>query len=707
MAHETLSLFPLTNPVLKFSLLLFIILITPYIFKKIKIPPIIGLILSGTIIGPHGISFMQRDSSIILYGTVGLLYIMFIAGLEIDIADFKRNKHKSIIFGLYTFLIPMFIGFSAMYHLLKLPILSSVLISSFFASHTLVTYPIITRYGITKNRAVNITIGGTMITDVLALLVLAVIVGLTKSTISFSFWTDLLMKFSFFVILVAIAFPIVTREFLKRENDSVGQYIFILGMVFLSAFFAELAGVEAIIGAFLAGLALNPLIPRNSGLKNRIEFIGNALFIPIFLIGVGMLINFKSVFTNLTTLWIGLVMVFTATLSKFLAAYLTQKTFRLNNDERSIIFGLSNSQAATTLAAVLVGYNIILGYDNMGEPIRLISEQIMDGTILMILFTCTIASFATQKGAHNLSLKMDLAKQEKPFIETERILIPISYPENMPELIQLGLSVKAKHREGQIFALSILSSESVNEAEERKANELLDKAISLGAATDEKIQTILRYDLNTAETISNVIKELKITDLIIGLHQKKGITDSFLGKITENILKKTPINTFIYHIVQPAHTMKRLVVVFPKNFDKEPGIHSLLQKIWKFCRSNGLYLICFGSESINSLISDYKKKHYIESEMIEFDNWEDFLYISSKIQDNDGLMIIMSRHGMISYNNNMQMIPRYLLRYFNKINYFLVFPIQNDIHSDQKTNKNNLFSLNTFRQNFHRKNVKN
>ncbi|HRQ31425.1 MAG TPA: cation:proton antiporter, partial [Saprospiraceae bacterium] len=352
---------PLENPVLKFLIILLIILIAPILLNKLKIPHLLGLIIAGAIIGPHGFFLIERDSGIILSGTAGLLYIMFLAGLEIDLAEFKKNSGKSLIFGMYTFLIPMILGIVVGIWVLKYSIPTSVLLASMFASHTLIAYPIISKLGIAKNKAVNITVGGTMITDTLALLVLAVIVGMTAGEVNTAFWVRLSVSLIVFASIVMLVFPLIARWFFKKYEDSVLQYIFVLVMVFMGSVLAEIAGVEAIIGAFLSGLALNRLIPHTSALMNRVEFVGNAIFIPFFLIGVGMLIDYRAFFMDIETIKVGTIMVVVATLAKFLAAWLAQKTFGFSVDQRRLIFGLSNAQAAATLAAVLVGYNIILG----------------------------------------------------------------------------------------------------------------------------------------------------------------------------------------------------------------------------------------------------------------------------------------------------------------------------------------------------------
>jgi Kef-type K+ transport system membrane component KefB len=395
---------PIINPVLKFLIILIIILLSPIVLNKFKVPNILGLIIAGAIVGPNGLNLLLRDSGIILSGTAGLLYIMFLAGLEVDLPEFKKNRYKSILFGLYTFCIPMLLGILVGVYVLDFSIYTSILLASMFASHTLIAYPIISKYGITRNRAVNITIGGTIITDTLALLVLAVIVGITTGEVTSGFWIKLLLSTLVFGLVVLFLFPIIGKWFLQKYTDTISQYIFVLVMMFSGAYLAELAGIEAIIGAFLSGIALNKLVPASSSLLNRIVFIGNAVFIPFFLLGVGMLVDYKAFFSDIETIKVAFVMTLTATFAKFIAAWLTQKTLKFSIDERSVIFGLSNAQAAATLAAVIIGYNIIIGKTASGEPIRLLNESILNGTIIMIMITCAIATIVAQKGAKNISI---------------------------------------------------------------------------------------------------------------------------------------------------------------------------------------------------------------------------------------------------------------------------------------------------------------
>lgn len=694
---------PLKNPVLIFSILLFIILFAPLVLNKLKIPHLIGLIISGLIIGPHGFNILLRDSSIVLFGTVGLLYIMFLAGLEIDLADFKKNSRKSLIFGLLTFSIPMTLGTLAGLYILNFSILTSVLLASMFASHTLITYPIISKLGITKNRAVNITVGGTMITDTLALLVLAAIAGMATGEVNNAFWIRLSVAVIIFGLIIVLLFPVIGRWFFKKFDDNISQYIFVLAMVFLGAFLAEASGIEAIIGAFLVGLALNRLIPRTSPLMNRIEFVGNALFIPFFLIGVGMLIDYRVFFSSFDTIIVAIVMIVIATLAKFMAAWITQKSFKFSTDERHIIFGLSNSQAAATLAAVLVGYNIILNKAEIEsaaligqiiEPERLLNDSILNGTILMILFTCTIASFVTQKGAQNIALSEMAENTEEEESTQEKILVPVNNAENTEELINLALIVKSKNNRTGLFALTIIDNQTTNSKEEKEAKKILKKAIVTASATDNHLTDLLRYDLNIANGITSVVKENKITDIILGLTTQKGISNNFLGNLTEGILAKTNVTTLIYKPSQPLSTIKRHLVFVPERAEREIGFPFWLLKIWNIARNTGSKIVFYCDKQTIEIISDVRKKHPILSDFVEFDDWDNFLILSREIKDDDNLIFVMSRKDRISYHNYMIKIPTYLNKYFIKTNFILVFPVQsggdefsnNDLHNQTALN---------------------
>lgn len=656
---------PLTNPVLKFLLILIIILAAPIFLNKIKIPHLLGLIIAGAIIGPFGLNLIERDSGIILSGTAGLLYIMFLAGLEIDIADFKKNTSRSLVFGMYTFIIPMVLGILSGIFILQFSITTSVLLASMFASHTLIAYPLISKLGVVKNKAVTMAVGGTMITDTLALLVLAVIVGMANGEVNSDFWIRLSVSLLAFGLIITILFPIIARWFFKKFDDNVAQYIFVLAMVFLGATLAELAGIEAIIGAFLTGLALNRLIPHTSPLMNRVEFVGNAIFIPFFLIGVGMLVDYRAFFKDWETLKVAAVMTIIATLAKFLAAWLTQKTYKLSLDERRIIFGLSNAQAAATLAAVLIGYNL-----------QIFDASVLNGTILMILVTCTIASFQAQKGAKNIALSEDLKSSTGEVETDERILIAINQENNLEELVNLGVTIKSKHNKKGLYALHIIDNDESHNNNEKQAKKLLQQAGRIAAATDTKLNELLRYDINLVNGITSSLKEQRITDLILGLNNEKGISDGFFSNLTLGILSKSNPTTLIYKPTQPFGTIKRHLVIVPDKAEKEIGFPFWIIKTWNIARNSGAKIVFYSSIDTQKVIREIQSKHPIECTFKEFSDWDDFLILSRDIEANDNLIVILSRKDKPSYTPSMQRIPSYLNKYFEGNSYILVYPMQ-------------------------------
>ena len=666
---------PLADPVLKFLLILLIILAAPLLLNKLRIPHLLGLIIAGAIIGPHGFNLVLRDSSIILSGTAGLLYIMFLAGLEIDMADFKRNSTKSLAFGMYTFLIPMILGTVVGIWVLRFNILTSVLLASMFASHTLIAYPIISKLGISKNKAVSITVGGTMITDTLALLVLTIIVGMATGQVNDMFWIRLGVSILIFALIVLFGFPFIGRWFFKHVHDNISQYIFVLVMVFLGSFLAQVAGMEAIIGAFLSGLALNRLIPQSSPLMNRVEFVGNAIFIPFFLLGVGMLIDYRTFFTSFETIKVGLIMIIVATAAKYIAAWMTQKTFHLSTDQRSVIFGLSNAQAAATLAAVMVGYNVITGTDANGEPIRLLNESVLNGTILMILVTCTIASFAAQKGAHNIAAQ-DISDKEENKKESEHILIPVSNEETVEELVNLSLAIKSPQNKNGLFALKVIDNHHSDEKALKQSRRVLQTAVNTAAATDTRMKDLLRYDLSVSNAIASVVKEREITDLVVGLHKDIDIPAAFLGHIVESVLAESSVSTFIYKPAQPISTVRRHLIIIPELAEKEIGFNQIIFRLRNVTQNTGAATVFYGSEATLNALKKLLAKKSGEASYIEFNDWDDFLIVFRDIKPDDTMWIILSRKEGLSYAPAMARIPKYLNKYFQANSFVLAYPVQ-------------------------------
>lgn len=671
---------PLTNPVIVFSLVLFIILFAPILFKKIKVPHIIGLIIAGVIVGPYGLNLLKRDSSIVLFGTVGLLYIMFLAGLEIDLDDFSKNKKKIFTFGALTFLLPFVFGTLASYYLLGYEPLSAMLLASMFSTHTLVAYPIVSKYGVIRNKAVAMAVGATMITDTLALLLLAAIAGMAKEQVSTGFWVQLGVASIIFVGIVFFLFPIITRWFFKRFDDSVSQYIFVLGMVFLASFLAEAAGIEAIIGAFFAGLVLNRFVPHSSALMNRINFVGNALFIPFFLISVGMLVDISVLVKGWGAAKVAVIITIVALITKYMAAKFAQILFKLSADEGKMLFGLTSSHAAATLAVILVGYNIIIGESPAGEPIRLLNEDVLNGTILLILVSCGIGSFVTEKAAKSISLNEESNTNTSTTEDVpKRILISLGHPEIANDLVDFGMLLKPPKDQMPVYGLHIVDEENETKDAAGKGKKILDAAVIHAVASENTITPLLRYDSSISNGIVYTIKEQQITDTVIGLH--KGADEKmFFGEIAENIIKRTFETIYVYKPAQPLNTLKRMVVVIPPYAEDEPGFAHWVYKLGDITKELGMKIFFYGEitslEAVEILCQRFKGT--LKFSCTEFTNWDDFLVFTREIQTNDLFIIVTSRRGYGSYIPQLNKLPYYLHNYFAKCSFVILYPEQLD-----------------------------
>lgn len=669
---------PLKNPVLQFSLILFIILFAPLLFNRLRIPSLVSLIIAGAIVGPHGLNLMLRDSSILLFGTVGLLYIMFLAGLEIDVDDFRKNSLKSTLFGLYTFFISIALGIAVGVYILEFPLLSSILIGSIFASHTLILYPLVSKLGIAKNQAVNLSIGGTLITDTLALLVLAVVAGIANGDIAGVFWLRLAIGVTLFACVVLFLFPVIARWFFKRFDDSVMQYLFVLALVFFSGFLAEAAGIEAIIGAFLGGLVLNRLIPHTSPLMNRIRFVGNAIFIPFFLIGVGMLIDIRAVFKDFETIKVAFVITAAASAAKYLSAWITQKLFGFSGDQRRLIFGLISAHAAVALATVLIGYNSITGTASDGTPLRLLNENVLNGTILFILVTCILASVIGQKGAHSIAVaeSVDEVAEKGSEKQEERILIPLSTSSDIDELVNLSVTLKSRKNRNGIYAMHVANYGMSDEAVKKQAGNLLEKAEVAASSTDNALEPILRYDCDVVNGIAGVIRERNITVLILGLQHQNSVTESFLGRSSEDILGRCNVTTFIYKPVQPLATIRRTIAVIPAEGENEPGFMFWMQKVINIVRHTGTKLVVYAPKQTISFLRNSGSWKFFIADYKVFRDWDDFPSLSRETRNDDNIIIAMSRKNHLSYHHKMSRVPYYLNKYFRNNSFILVYPVQ-------------------------------
>ena len=665
--------FPVTDPTWIFFLVLIIILFAPMILGRLRIPHIIGMILAGVVVGKYGFNILERDSSFELFGKVGLYYIMFLAGLEMDMDDFKKNRTKGLGFGMFTFLIPMGLGIWSSMSMLNYGFLTSVLLASMYASHTLIAYPIISRYGLSRQRTVSITIGGTAVTVVLALMVLAVIGGMYKGEdVGGLFWVLLVAKVVLLFGLIIFLMPRISRWFFRTYEDAVMQFIFVLAMVFLGGGLMELVGMEGILGAFLAGLVLNRFVPHVSPLMNRLEFVGNALFIPYFLIGVGMIIDVRCLFTEGEALKVAVVMTVVATFSKWLAAWITQKIYGMKKVEGSLIFGLSNAQAAATLAAVLIGHGIIM---ENGE--RLLNDDVLNGTVVMILFTCIISSVVTERAARKMVTQENLMEGSEGK-EQERILIPVANPETIEGLVGMALMMRHPKQKESLVALSVINDNNTSETKELIGKRNLERTAMIAAAADASVKTVLRYDLNIAQGIIHTQKEYAVTDIVIGLHRKTNLMDSFFGTMTENLLKGTNRQIMIAKLLMPVNTLRRIVVAVPDKAEYEKGFLKWMTQLCRMGKQLGCRVHFFATEDtlkhLRALTEKQEANTFTEFSLLE--EWDDLLLLTGQVNYDHLFVVVSSRKGSISYQTSFERLPSQISKYFANNSLLIVYPDQ-------------------------------
>jgi len=659
---------PFTNPVLIFAILLLIVLLAPILLKRINVPSIIGLIIAGVLIGPHGLNWIDNaHGGVEMFSSIGLLYIMFIVGLELDLGEFMENKNKSLLFGFYTFIIPILIGFPVCYYLLGYEANASFLTASMFATHTLVAYPIVSRLGVARNQAVAVTVGGTILTDTAVLIILAVVLSGKNGGLDVSFLLRLLLSLTLFSGIIFLVVPRIARWFFQySESEKYSNYIFVMLIVFASGFLVELGGIEPIIGAFAAGLALNRLIPHTSALMNRIEFFGNALFIPVFLISVGMLVDISVVFQGPRTLVVALSLTVAALTGKWLAAWATQKSFRFTSTQRTLIYGLSSSHAAATLAVIIVGYRA-----------GIIDEYILNGTIILILITCIVASVYTQKSARRIALSEEnapLTPATMGEFAQEKILVPIANPSHIGHHVELALLLKDKKSINPISLLGVVPNNREAEKNIVSFRKKLQEFVATAKAAEVNVDILTTIDHNPADGIVRIARETMSDIVIMGWPGKAGLWDKLLGEKVDLVVKNMDKNLFVCHVEQTLITHKRIVVISPPSAEKEEGFGMWVNKVTKLSSELSIPVLHLGHPETQQVMSGYKKASSFTFQ--PFTDWDNPLSCGDRIRKDDMVILISAHVGYISHLPIMESLPTRLENRFPHHSRIVVYPKQ-------------------------------
>ena len=641
--------FPITDPTLTFFVVLLIILLAPIIMGKLRIPHIIGMVLAGVVVGKYGLNILVRDNSFELFGRVGLYYIMFLAALEMDMESIRKNRNRLLIFALLTFTVPLLLTYFMGIHLLNYGITASLLLGCIMASNTLVAYPIVSRYGLQRKPSVTLSVGSSIISLIFSLIMLAAIVASNKGEGSIGFWLFFVSKFVIYCVAAIFLLPRLTRWFLRRYSDAVMQFIFVLASLFLCAALSAAIGLEGIFGAFLSGLILNRYIPSVSPLKNRLEFIGNAVFIPYFLIGVGMLINVRLLFTGGGILWAVICITLFGTLGKAIAAYAACFGFRMPISSGHMMFGMTSAHAAGAIAMVMVGMNL-LGED--GAP--LVSAQMLNAVIVMILFTCIISSVITEQSAQRIILRdKELPVEAHRKANDQRILVPVKYPEYAERLMNMAILMLNRKQTRGLVALNVVYDGEHMHRNMEQGNRLLEQMTQYCAGSDIQIQTQTRIAANIANGIKHAFKEFQATEILIGMHTHKEVSTKFWGEFHQSLFNGLNQQITMARLAQPLNTIRRIQVAVPSRAEFEPGFYRWLERLSRIAGNLECRIQFHGRTETLSLVNEYIKNRHpqVRADYSNMDHWNELPKLANDVADDHLFVIVTARKGTVSYKN--------------------------------------------------------
>jgi len=677
------SYFPITDPTLIFFIVMLIVLLAPIVMGKLRIPHIIGMVLAGVIVGEYGLNILKRDDSFELFGRVGLYYIMFLAALEMDSSALKRDKYRFIVFGLATFIIPFILIYILGTSILHYSAAASLLLGSLMASNTLIAYPIVGRYGLQRNPSVSLSVGSTMISLFLALVVLAMTVASHNIGSNTSFWLLFILKVVAFCTGMTFFIPRITRWFLRRYSDAVMQFIFIMAVLFMSASLSASIGLEGIFGAFLSGLILNRYVPRLSPLMNRIEFIGNAIFIPYFLIGVGMLINLRLLFQGRGIIWTVVAITAVGTLGKAIAAYITSWRFKMPHPSGHMMFGLTSAHAAGAIAIVMVGMQLEVSSGQF-----LMTDNMLNAVVIMILITCIISSVITENAAKTFILNGKNIPADKTLgQDDENILIPVKYPEYANRLISLAVMMRNPKLNRGLIALNLVYDDENMRTNQERGQQLLDQVSKYAAATDVRMQTQVRIAANIANGIKHAFNEFHASEIIIGLHSHKEISPKFWGQFHQSLFNGLNRQIIMARLNQPLNTIRRIQVAVPSRAQYEPGFYRWLERLVRVVRNLECRIDFHARQDTLKLINEYIQKHHasIRAEYLIMNHWNELPSLAETIAADHLFVVITARKGTVSYKTALDHLPDEMTQHFSGANLMIIFPDQFGDNGDRLT----------------------
>ena len=665
---------PFSDPVMIFALVMLIILLAPLIFSKLRIPGIVGIILAGTLVGPSVLGLLERDSTIELLGTVGLLYLMFMAGLSIDLNRFEKLRNRSIGFGSISYFFPAAGAYLLGIYFLEYSVSTSLLLGAIVGSHTLLAYPIVERLGITKNTPVTMSMGGTLVTDTLSLGVLAVIAGTAGDAQGPGYWFGFATSVSIFVVAAVLILPRLGRWFfrnIKYQNNT--DFVFMVAVLFTTAFFAELAGLASIIGAFLAGILLNRLVPSSGTLMSRIQFVGNAMFIPFFLISVGMLVDVE-VLTSFDVWEKAIAFTLLVFIGKAIAAAIISGIFKYSAAEGLVVFGLTTPQSAATLAVTLLGYD--LGF---------FDQTAVNAVVILILFSCLLGPWLVEKYGRAVASQ----EEEKPYSPADapqRILVPLANPETSDALMDIAFMVKDAKSGQPIYPLTV-ARDGVNvESNVANGEKMLSHAVIHAASAEVSVNPITRIDLNIAKGISRAVEEKRITNIIIGWNGEVSTRRKIFGSVLDQLLEEVDEMVMVCKIEKPVNTFKRLVVAVPPFASLEIGFTGTIRSLKLMAEQMGVDMVVISTEERYPYVQKGidKVKPDIDVEYFKVSLWSDMpRWLDDNVAENDLFTLLSAREGTISWRPGLDRLPRVISKRYPALSFITIYSSEVEEEADQ------------------------
>ncbi|ARS88677.1 cation:proton antiporter [Natrarchaeobaculum aegyptiacum] len=646
----------LEEPVLVFAIAMIVFLVGPLLVKRLGQPGIVGIVIFGAVVGPGALEIVELTDAIELLGQVGLIYLLFTVGLELDIRGFAAAPQDAALFGLTSFFVPFFVGTFATHTVLGLELEAALLLSAVFASHTLLAYPIVNRLGVTKNRAVTAVFGGILFTDTIALVVLAIVLGAADGDLTVWMISEVGLAL---VVLFASAWfvlPPAARWFFQNfSEESYFEFLFVMVAIFVTASLAEVLALEPILGAFVAGIAVNRLIPEGGTLMNRIEFVGNAFFVPFFLFYVGMLVDPGVILDGPATLVTAAVIVGVMIVSKYAAAWVVSVVQGFTPNERGVIFGLSIGQAAAALAITLVGYEE-----------GLFGDTVLNAVVLMLLVTAIASPWMTERAATRLALEREVeagaADERDP-----NILLPLSHSAELQQrLLELAFVIKGDRGSEPVTVMRVIQPDQGSSAERQvaAAQADLEELAAEGSAAEVPIETETRVNHNVASGIVQGAVEVQANQIVMGWDATESFRHRIFGSIIDQVLERTTLPVLISRLGHPINTTRRLHVVVPIGADHHEGFYEAVHLVKRIANATGAELrvvVVEGTTHQFEQLFDLVEED-VTAEFEAVDRWDRLLpTLESRAEEDDLVVAISPRRGDVGWHRELEDLPRELV----------------------------------------------